>query len=300
MDGSMSYLRWQHRPQLRRPVLVAAFEGWNDAGEAATTALRWLEATTNAERFATIDPEDFYDFTVARPSVKLDDGLTRRIEWPTPTLSAATLSRSNRDVVFLVGIEPALKWRSFTETVLEAATELGVDLVLTLGALLADVPHTRPVRITGTAAHPDLIAELGFTRSRYEGPTGIVGVLMDACNRAGMKSASLWATTPHYLRDTQSPKAALALVERLDELVTLGLDTTDLEIASAAYERQVNEMLAGEDDVADYVRRLEEDGEDDDEADVATAPPPDFTIPHADAIAAEVEQFLRDQRGNSS
>lgn len=296
----MSYLRWQHRPQLRRPVLVAAFEGWNDAGEAGTTALRWLLRATEAAPFATIDPEDFYDFTVARPLVKLLDGVTRHIEWPTPTFSAATLSASKRDVIFLVGIEPALKWRSFTEAVLELTNELGADMVFTLGALLADVPHTRPVRVTGTTTDADLIAQYGFRRSRYEGPTGILGAITDSAMRAGKKSASLWATTPHYLRETASPKAALALVERLNELVELRLDTTELEIASSAYERQVNEMLAGEDDVADYVRRLEEDSDDEpDPLDDGPSEAP-FTIPHADAIAAEVEEFLRDQRGNSS
>lgn len=288
----MSYVRWQHRPELRRPVLVAAFEGWNDAGEAATTALRWLEGTTDAAQFASIDPEDFYDFTVARPQVRLDAAMTRRIEWPEPVVSSAHLPRADRDMITVVGIEPALKWRSFAQTVLELVDTMQVEMVLTLGALLADVPHTRPVRITGTATDPGLIADFGFTRSRYEGPTGIVGVLMDACAHAGVKSASLWATTPHYLRETQSPKAALALIERLNELVPLGLDTTELEIASAAYERQVNDMLAGEDDVADYVRRLEED---DDETDDDV-----FTIPHPDAIAAEVERFLRDQPGNST
>ena len=291
----MSHLRWDHRPQLRRPVLVAAFEGWNDAGEAASTAVRWLETTTDAVQFATIDPEEFYDFTVARPHVKLDAAMVRRIEWPTPTLSAATLPTSARDVIFLEGIEPALKWRAFTEAVLEVVAELGVDTVFTLGALLADVPHTRPVRVTGTATDPDLIAELGFTRSRYEGPTGIVGVLMDACARKGVKGASLWATTPHYLRETASPKAALALVERLNDLIDLRVDTTDLEIASAAYERQVNDMLEGEDDVVDYVRSLEADTDDDDDG----AGPP-FVIPSSDQLAAEVERFLRDQRGNTS
>ena len=338
----MSYLRWQHRPQLKRPVLLAGFEGWNDAGEAATTALRWLQSTTDAVPFATIDAEDFYDFTVARPLVKLDEGRTRRVEWPEPTFAAARVGE--RDLVFLVGVEPALKWRAFTRTVLDAAEVLGVEMVFTLGALLADVPHTRPVRVTGTATDPDLIAELGFARSRYEGPTGILGVLMDACTRAGRRSASLWATTPHYLRESPSPKAALALIERLDELLGLRLDTTDLEIASAAYERQVNEMLAGEDDVADYVRRLEEDADDDpDDADIfggggnelggpggfgilggftgvgrfgpgipggggggseteggAGSGEQPFTIPHPDTLAAEVEEFLRDQRGNGS
>ena len=293
----MSYLRWDHRPQLRSPVLVAAFEGWNDAGEAATTAVRWLHSTTDAREFATIDPEDFYDFTVARPHVKLDEHMVRRIEWPTPTFSAAVRPESPHDVIFLVGIEPALKWRSFTACVMEVAEALGVEMVLTLGALLADVPHTRPVRITGTAADAELIARLGFTRSRYEGPTGIVGVITDTCVRAGLKAASLWATTPHYLRETASPKAALALVERLDQLVGVRVDTTELEIASAAYERQVNDMLEGEDDVVDYVRRLEEDSDDDLDDDEETEP---FEIPTTEQLAAEVERYLRDQRGNSS
>ena len=290
----MSHLRWDHRPQLRRPVLVAAFEGWNDAGEAATTALRWLRTTTDATKFATIDPEEFYDFTVARPHVKLDAAMRRRVEWPTPTFSAATIAGDSTDIVLLVGIEPALKWRAFTESVLEVARELGVEMVYTLGALLADVPHTRPVRVTGTATDPEIISRHGFARSRYEGPTGIVGVLMDACANAGLPSASLWATTPHYLRETASPKAALALIERLNELVGLRLDTTDLEIASAAYERQVNDMLEGEDEVVDYVRRLEEDSDDGDDE---TEP---FEIPSTDQLAAEVERFLRDQPGNSS
>ncbi|HEX4979396.1 MAG TPA: PAC2 family protein [Acidimicrobiales bacterium] len=288
----MSYVRWHDRPQLRRPVLVAAFEGWNDAGEAATTALRWLHTATDAREFATVDPEDFYDFTVARPSVRLDAGATRRIEWPTPTFSAAVIDGAERDVVFLVGIEPALKWRSFTEAVLEVAGALGVELVFTIGALLADVPHTRPVRVSGTATDAEVIARLGFSRSRYEGPTGIVGVLSDACAAAGLRCASLWATTPHYLRETASPKAALALVERIDEIVGLRLDTTELEIASAAYERQVNEMLQGDDDVVDYVRRLEEEGPDDDAEDEP------FELPSSDQLAAEVERFLRDHRGN--
>ena len=291
----MSHLRWDHRPQLRRPVLVAAFEGWNDAGEAATTALRWLQTTTNAEQFAFLDPEEFYDFTVARPQVRLDASMNRRVEWPTPTFTAATIEGSSQDIVFLVGIEPALKWRAFSESVLELVQATGVERVFTLGALLADVPHTRPVRVTGTASDQRMISELGFTRSRYEGPTGILGVLMDACMRARVPSASLWATTPHYLRETASPKAALALIERLGELVGLHLDTTDLEIATAAYERQVNDMLDGEDDVADYVRRLEEDAEDDDEEDEEP-----FVIPPTESLAAEVERFLRDQSGGQS
>lgn len=297
----MSHLRWQHRPELRRPVLLTAFEGWNDAGESATTAIRYLARALDATRFATIDSEEFYDFTVARPQVHLDPdpggpGLApggsepvRRIEWPEPAFEVAR-TPSGRDVVFLTGIEPALKWRTFTTLVVEACRELQVDLMVTMGALLADVPHTRPVQVRGTSADAGVLDEHGFTRSRYEGPTGILGVLVEGCRGAGMRSASLWATTPHYLRETASPKAALALVERVCRMLDFSLDTTDLEIATAAYERQVDDMLAGEDDVADYVRGLEEAVVEDDEEEVE--------LPSQDALAAEVERFLRDQRGS--
>lgn len=298
----MSDLRWDRRPELDRPVLLAAFEGWNDAGESATTAVRYLARSVGARRFASIDPEDYYDFTVARPQVHLDGGPLgligegaagqplRRIDWPEPLLETGR-TPGGRDLVFLTGIEPALKWRTFTSLVVEACRVLNVELVLTLGALLADVPHTRPVQVRGTSSEGDLMTQPGFTRSRYEGPTGILGVLVDGCQAAGLRSASLWATTPHYLRETASPKAALALVERVGRLLDFSVDTTELEIASAAYERQVDDMLAGEDDVADYVRRLEEDDALDDEDD-------DLEIPSQDALAAEVERFLRDQRGN--
>ncbi len=290
----MSHLRWHgDRPDLHRPVLLAAFEGWNDAGESATTAVRFLARTLGATQLASIDPEEFYDFTVARPQVKLDDGLTRFIEWPDPLIDVARLP-NGRDLVLLTGIEPALRWRTFTAEVATLASSLGVEMALTLGALLADVPHTRPVRVTGTATDADLAVELGFTRSRYEGPTGILSVLLSACQGAGMRAASLWATTPHYLRETQSPKAALALVERVGRLLDFTVDTSELEIATVAYERQVDDMLSGEDDVADYVRRLEEDGSDD-EGDGET-----FELPTPDELASEVERFLREQPGGAA
>lgn len=289
----MSHLRWHgERPELHRPVLLAAFEGWNDAGEAATTAVRFLSRTLEARRLASIDAEEFYDFTVARPHVKLDEGMTRSIEWPDPVIDVARLP-NGRDLLLLTGIEPALKWRTFTAEVASMAAEAGVDMALTLGALLADVPHTRPVRVTGTATDADLAQELGFTRSRYEGPTGILSVLLAACSTHGMRAASLWATTPHYLRETQSPKAALALVERVGLMLDFRVDVTELEIATAAYERQVDDMLSGEDDVADYVRRLEEDGLDDEgDGDGST-----FELPSTEELASEVERFLRDQPG---
>jgi proteasome assembly chaperone (PAC2) family protein len=294
----MAHLRWHAgspptgpNERLHRPVLLAAFEGWNDAGESATTAVRFLSRSLSAIRIASIDAEEFYDFTVARPQVRLDEGMQRTIEWPDPVVDVAVLP-NGRHLVLMTGIEPALRWRTFTSEVVAMASALGVEMAMTLGALLADVPHTRPVRVTGTATDPALVAELGFTRSRYEGPTGILSILLAGCADAGMRAASLWATTPHYLRETQSPKAALALVERVGRMLDFSVDVTELEIATAAYERQVDDMLAGEDDVADYVRRLEEDGvegEDDDEA--------DFEIPSQDELASEVERFLREQPG---
>ena len=290
----MSHLRWHgERPQLHRPVLLAAFEGWNDAGESATTAVRFLGRTLGAARLASIESEEFYDFTVARPQVRLEEGLTRTIAWPDPTIDVARLA-NGRHLLLLTGIEPALKWRTFAREVAGLASSFGVEMALTLGALLADVPHTRPVRVTGTATDPDLVAELGFTRSRYEGPTGILSVLLAACQDAGMRAASLWATTPHYLRETQSPKAALALVERVGRMLDFSVDVTELEIATAAYERQVDDMLSGEDDVADYVRRLEEEGIED-EGDGET-----FELPSTEELASEVERFLRDQPGGSA
>ena len=284
----MDDVRWENRPSLRSPVLVAAFEGWNDAGDAASTAARYLARSWSARRFATLDPEEFYDFTTTRPQVRLEDGLTRVIEWPTNELQAAPLPGRSHDVVFLHGVEPQLKWRRFCAALTGLATELGVQMVVSLGALLADVPHTHPVRVTGTAGDEELVRRLNLQRSRYEGPTGIVGVLHDAFSSVGIPSASLWASVPHYVAQTPSPKATLALVERAASLLGAPVTTTDLEISSASYERQVSEVVASDEDVADYVRRLEEaDGDDD--TDVR------MEMLSGDALAAEVEDFLRDQ-----
>ena len=240
-----------------------------------------------ARQFATIDPEDFYDFSSTRPTVRLTEGLTREIVWPSNEFSLAALPGTGRDVVVLVGVEPQLRWRTFCAEIVDVATTLGVEMVVTLGALLADVAHTRPVRITGTAVDPDLVARLGLQRSRYEGPTGIVGVLHDACRQAGIPSASLWAAVPHYVAATPSPKAALALVHRAGNLLATPLHTTDLEIASASYERQVSEVVEADDDVASYVQRLEDSPDEDDEE-----------LPTGDALAAELERFLREERGD--
>jgi proteasome assembly chaperone (PAC2) family protein len=279
----MDAVLWEQRPRLRRPVLLAAFEGWNDAGDAASTAARYVAASWDAHTFATLDPEEFYDFTATRPQVRLHDGLTRRIVWPALELQAASVPGSAHDVVFLHGSEPQLRWRTFCELLVGVVRELEVEMVVTLGALLADVAHTRPVRVTGTAADADLVARLGLQRSGYEGPTGIVGVLHDALSRAAIPSASLWAAVPHYVHQTPSPKATLALVERAVALLGGRVDVVDLQLAASSYERQVSELVAVDEDLAAYVARLEE-SDDAEETD----------LPSSDTLAAEVERFLRE------
>jgi proteasome assembly chaperone (PAC2) family protein len=281
----MEPLTWSDRPQLQRPVVVAAFEGWNDAGDAATTAARWLRDRWAPEPLATIDPEDFFDFTATRPQVQLDDGLTRRIVWP--ATDATWGAGTGTDAIVVVGHEPHLRWRTYCEQIVRVAQAYDARLVLTLGALLAEVPHTAPVSVIGTAADEALIERFHLRRSTYEGPTGIVGVLQDACARAGIPAASLWASVPAYVPGAPSPKAALALVERAAEVVSVGVVTTDLEIASASYERQVSEVVADDDEMREYVSHLEAryEGAVDDEAGPSPA-----------SLVEEVERFLRDQR----
>src|ERR687888_829284 len=238
-----SELRVEARPELTRPVLVAAFRGWNDGAQAASLAAGYLARLWGADQIADVDPEGFFDFQATRPHVSLVEGITRQIDWPETAFYQAKPCRLDRDVVLLLGTEPNVRWRTFTNLIVDHAKELGVELVVTLGALLADVPHTRPSPVTGSASSEDLVKELGLSTSRYEGPTGIVGVLHDACNRAGIPSASLWAAVPHYVAATPSPKAALALVRRTSGLLATPLTTTDLEIQAASYERQVTEVV---------------------------------------------------------
>ena len=289
--GGVDHVRWENRPRLRRPVLLAAFEGWNDAADAASSATRYLKNRWGARPFASIDPEEFFDFSATRPHVRLTDNLAREVEWPVNELSAASLPESGRDVVLLCGTEPQLRWRTFCAQILGVADEVGAELVITLGALLADVAHTRPVRITGTAADPELVARLGLERSTYEGPTGIVGVLHDAFRGAEVQSASLWAAVPHYVAATPSPKATLALVKRTTSLLSTPLITADLEQRAVDYENQVSEVVATDDDVAAYVRRLEE----------AVDTPADeepLEPQSGEVLAAEFERFLREQGGD--
>ncbi len=287
----MEHVRLENVPALRRPVLVAAFEGWNDAADAASSAARYLRDRWSARPFADIDPEEFYDFSSTRPYVRLVDGVTRQIDWPSNEISAAELPGTSRDVVVLLGTEPQLRWRTFASEVVGLAGRLNIELVVILGALLADVPHTRPVRVTGTAADSHLVERLDLAHSTYEGPTGIVGVLHDAFRQADLPSASLWAAVPHYVAATPSPKASLALVRRTARLLSTSVTTDDLESAADDYERQVSEVVAADDDVSAYVSRLEASV---DEGDLA-----DMEIPSGDALAAELERFLRDQRGGT-
>jgi proteasome assembly chaperone (PAC2) family protein len=276
--------------ELREPVLIAAFRGWNDAGDAASFAAQHLGRSWAAKRLASIDPEEFFDFQAVRPHVQLVDGITRKIAWPSNEFWVAHPSESQHDVLLLVGTEPNTRWRTFAGLVAGVAKRHNVRMVITLGALLADVPHSRPVQITGTAADTELVERLGLKRSRYEGPTGIVGVIHDSLSGSGIASASLWAAVPHYLAVTPNPKAALALVEKTVELMGVSAPVDDLARATAAYEKQVSQMVADDEDVQAYVKLLE------DRADERTREELDPSqLPSGDALAAELERFLRDR-----
>jgi proteasome assembly chaperone (PAC2) family protein len=282
-------LRIDHRPELTRPVMVAAFRGWNDGAQAATLAAGYLAKTWEAERFAELDPETFFDFQATRPHVSLEDGLTRRIDWPETGFYHARPNGLDRDVVLLLGIEPNLRWRTFTELVVGLARDLRIELVITLGALLADVPHTRSAPVTGSATDSELVERLGLSASRYEGPTGIVGVLHDACRQSEIPSASLWAAVPHYVSLTPSPRGALALCERLGALIGVQVDADELEEAARTYEEQVSEAVASDEETAAYVDELERRA---DQLEEST------DLPSGDALAAELTRFLREREQN--
>jgi proteasome assembly chaperone (PAC2) family protein len=290
MSDLMSMITNHKEVELRSPILVAAFRGWNDAGDAASFAATHLGRTRSAEKIASIDPEEFYDFQAVRPQVRLVDGMTREIDWPANEFWASQDSDAEHDLLLFVGTEPNLRWRMFSTLVVDVARSYGVELVITFGALLADVAHSRPVPITGTAADPALVERLGLTRSRYEGPTGIVGVLNDAFGKHGIDSASLWAAVPHYLAVTPNPKAALALIRKATELIGVPAETEELERATIAYEERVSEMVAADEDVEAYVKLREErtDNGAPEEIDPSK-------LPSGDALAAELERYLRDK-----
>ena len=268
---------------LRRPVLIAAFEGWNDAGDASTGAVEHLEQAWNARTVVRLDPEEYYDFQVHRPTVSLVDGVTRRITWPTTRLSVCRLPGA-RDAVLVRGLEPNLRWRAYCEELLGLATALGVDTVVTLGALLADSPHTRPVPVSGTSSDPATSQALGLEHSRYEGPTGIVGVFQDHCSRAGMAAISFWAAVPHYVAHPPCPKATVALLRKVEDLLDLPVPLGDLPEQARAWERQVDELAAEDTEVAEYIVSLED-----------REPAADLPEASGEAIAKEFERYL--QRG---
>jgi proteasome assembly chaperone (PAC2) family protein len=269
-------------PVLRDPVMVAAFEGWNDAGEAASAALAHLEQVWKAHRFAEFDPQNYHDFQVNRPVIRTDDEGRRGITWPTTRLSWASPAGAARDVVLVRGIEPSMRWRDFCTEMLGHAQRLGVGTLVTLGALLADVPHTRPIPVTSTSEDEDLMRRLALEPSRYEGPTGIVGVLHDATAGAGLPSLSLWAAVPHYVGQSPSPKATLALLRRVEELLDVTVPLEDLPEEARAWERGVDELAEEDSEIAEYVRQLEEAK---DTADLPEA--------SGEAIAREFERYLR-------
>jgi predicted ATP-grasp superfamily ATP-dependent carboligase len=275
-------------PTLRRPILVCAFRGWNDGGQGASLAAGFLTKTWKTQQFAEIDPEEFFDFQVTRPHVSLVDGATRHIQWPETTFGHAEVPGLDRDAVVLEGIEPNFHWRRFGDIIGDLASDLGIELVVTLGSLLADVPHTRPAPVTGSATDQKLIDELGLDRSRYEGPTGIVGVLHDAFFRRGISAVNLWAAVPHYVSLAPSPRAALALCERLGSLLGAPIDTAELEKASEEYAEQVSQAVASDAETAAYVEELEQRSDDLAATDIS-----------GETIAAELTRFLRDrERGN--
>jgi proteasome assembly chaperone (PAC2) family protein len=279
----MPGLAWEQHPHLRRPVLVAGFEGWNDAASAASEAAGWLTRRFGATKFASMDPEEHFDFQSARPTVELVDGVTRDLKWPATEFFAVPVDA--RDLVVLRGVEPNLRWPAFCRDVLDVADDTGCEMVVTLGALLADVPHTRPVRVTGATTDPELMTRLHLQRSRYEGPTGIVGVLHDTARAAGVTSASLWAPVPHYVSTPPNPLATRALLDRLGDLLGTPFELSELDELSESWRTRVDEVVSEDDDVRSYVGQLEERYDTEAETDV----------PSGESLAAEVEQFLRDR-----
>ncbi|CAN5337368.1 PAC2 family protein [soil metagenome] len=245
-------------PELTEPMLVGAFEGWNDAGDAASSAVEHLELIWDARPLAALDPDDYYDFQVNRPTVSLVDGVSRRIEWPTTRLSVCRPPDSSRDIVLMRGIEPNMRWRTFCDELLEICRELGVQSVVTLGALLADTPHTRPVPVTGSSYDAVSAARYGLETSRYEGPTGITGIFQDACVRIGLPAISFWAAVPHYVSQPPSPKATLALLHRVEEVLDVPVPLGALPEQAEEWQTLVDEMAGEDDEVTEYVRALEE------------------------------------------
>jgi proteasome assembly chaperone (PAC2) family protein len=277
-------VEFESHPRVSRPVVVCAFGGWNDGGEAATTAARYARDRWGASRFARIDPEEFFDFQVNRPTVELEGGRTRRLEWPACEFFHATVA--GRDVILFIGVEPNNRWRTFVDAILSVVREVDARLLVTLGAFLADVPHTRPAPVTAASTDDGWIGRLGIEPSRYEGPTGIVGVLHESARMAGLPTVSLWGAAPHYLPSGTNPKVALSLLRKLGELLELPIDTDDVETAVSIWEKQVRDAVEEDENLVAYVARLEE---------AAAEEPPLGQIPSGEQLAEELERFLRDR-----
>ena len=286
----MDSLSWEgDLPHLRAPIMVCAFRGWNDAAASASTALGAVATSLDAELVASLDPEDYFDFQSTRPTITMDEGQTRRIEWPENNVIAVRIPTADRDLVLFDGTEPNLRWRTFSETIATVADALGVEMVVTLGALIAEVSHTLPVPITGLASSAELVEELELERSSYEGPTGIVGVVHDLCRQNGIDSASLWAAVPHYVAAVPNPKAALALLRRLEGLTGIAVDASELEEETADYEEQIGRAVAANPEIEELVTRIE--------AEQADLIDEGEELPSADTLAREFQRFLR-QRGD--
>jgi len=283
----MQPLLWDRRPDdLRAPALICAFGGWNDAGDAATRAVEYLGEALSATRFAQLDGEEFYDYQTTRPTIHLDDQDQRRLDWPTVEVFEARAPRAPRDLVLVRGVEPAMRWPTFAAQIVDLAEAIGAQLVVTFGSLLGDVPHTRPVAMSGHASDPALLSRLGLHPTRYEGPTGIVGVLHASCVEAGIPAATLWAAVPHYVASAPSPKASLALLRRVETLVGVSVDLSELEAASIEYERQVGLAVQSDADIQAFVERLERAVDSEQDEDVED-------VPSGDALAREFQRFLR-------
>jgi predicted ATP-grasp superfamily ATP-dependent carboligase len=283
---TLEHLRWSRRPQLYAPALLVAFGGWSDAGDAATTAVRFLGDAWGSQSFATLDPEYFYDFSTTRPHVQFDENDQREVTWPENIFASASVPGADLDVITLIGVEPQLRWRTFCEQIIGVARLFDARRVITFGALLAEVPHARPVSIFGVGHDPEVSRELDLLPSRYEGPTGITGVLQTACREAGLAASSLWAAVPTYIPSAPSPKAALALVERANSMLGVPTDNDELRDASETYENEVSELVDDDEETSDYVRQLEERFDADE---------PRLLVEDAPRLVEEVERFLRDQ-----
>ena len=268
--------------QLRKPIVLAAFEGWNDAGESASGALSHLLSSWKYSLAAITDPEDYYDFQVNRPQIRVDDKVIREIIWPNTAVYEVSTPQFHNDFLIVKGIEPSMKWRTFAAEILDLADDYEASMLITLGALLADAPHSRPIVVTGTGSHPDVAARLGVEVSKYEGPTGIIGILQDGALRRGLDAVSLWASVPHYVSTPPSPKATLALINALEDFLEISIDQGDLPDRAESWEKQVNQMAAEDSEVGDYVKQLERSK---DESDLPSI--------SGEAIAREVERFLR-------